>query len=92
MANLTYTALTSLDGYIEDEDGGFDWAAPDPEVHAFVNGLERSVGAYFFGRRASGHPGRAKAARREAVWRRGRPLALHEAMSPGRAQVMSGSG
>ena len=51
MAKLTYTAITSLDGYIEDEGGGFDWAMPDPEVHAFVNDLERSVGTYLYGRR-----------------------------------------
>jgi dihydrofolate reductase len=51
MAKLTYTAITSLDGYIEDEDGKFDWAVPDPEVHTFVNDLERSVGTYLYGRR-----------------------------------------
>ena len=51
MAKLTYTAITSLDGYIEDEGGGFDWAVPDPEVHAFVNDLERPVGTYLYGRR-----------------------------------------
>src|SRR5260370_18905456 len=41
----------SLDGYIADEDGNFDWAAPDDEVHAFANDLERRVGTYLFGRR-----------------------------------------
>jgi dihydrofolate reductase len=51
MAKLTYTVITSLDGYIEDEGGGFDWAAPDPEVHTFVNDLERPVGTYLYGRR-----------------------------------------
>ena len=51
MAKLTYAAITSLDGYIEDEGGGFDWAVPDPEVHAFVNDLERPVGTYLYGRR-----------------------------------------
>jgi dihydrofolate reductase len=51
MAKLTYAAITSLDGYIEDEAGKFDWAAPDPEVHAFVNDLERPVGTYLYGRR-----------------------------------------
>src|SRR5260370_32572434 len=40
----------SLDGYIADEDGNFDWAAPDDEVHAFVNDLERRVGTYLYGR------------------------------------------
>jgi len=51
MAKLIYTALTSLDGYVEDKDGNFDWAAPDEEVHAFVNDLERPVGTYLYGRR-----------------------------------------
>ena len=51
MAKLTYAAITSLDGYIEDEGGGFDWAVPDPEVHAFVNDLEQPVGTYLYGRR-----------------------------------------
>jgi dihydrofolate reductase len=48
---LIYSAITSLDGYIEDDDGKFDWAAPSDEVHAFVNDLERSVGTYLYGRR-----------------------------------------
>lgn len=48
---LIYSAITSLDGFIEDADGGFEWAAPDEEVHAFVNDLERSVGTYLYGRR-----------------------------------------
>src|SRR5436309_8404164 len=51
MARLIYSAITSLDGYIEDEDGNFDWAAPDEEVHTFVNDLERPVGTYLYGRR-----------------------------------------
>jgi dihydrofolate reductase len=51
MAKLIYAAITSLDGYIEDEDGRFDWAEPDPEVHAFVNELERPVGTNLYGRR-----------------------------------------
>lgn len=51
MAKLIYSAITSLDGYIADEDGNFDWAAPDEEVHAFVNDLERPVGTYLYGRR-----------------------------------------
>jgi len=51
MAKLVYSAITSLDGYIEDKDGRFNWAEPDEEVHTFVNDLERSVGTYLFGRR-----------------------------------------
>ena len=51
MAKLIYSALTSLDGYVADENGGFDWAAPDEEVHAFVNDLEREAGTYLYGRR-----------------------------------------
>lgn len=51
MAKLIYPAITSLDGYVADEDGTFDWAAPDEEVHTFVNDLERPVGAYLYGRR-----------------------------------------
>jgi dihydrofolate reductase len=48
---LIYTAIGSLDGYIEDTDGNFDWAAPDEEMHAFVNDTERPIGTYLFGRR-----------------------------------------
>jgi dihydrofolate reductase len=51
MATLIYSAIASLDGYVADEDGNFDWAAPDEEVHAFVNDLERPVGTYLYGRR-----------------------------------------
>jgi dihydrofolate reductase len=51
MAKLIYSAITSLDGYVTDENGNFDWAVPDEEVHTFVNNLERSVGTYLYGRR-----------------------------------------
>jgi dihydrofolate reductase len=51
MAKLIYSALMSLDGYNADEDGNFDWAAPDEEVHSFVNDLQRPVGTYLYGRR-----------------------------------------
>lgn len=51
MATLIYSAITSLDGYIEDPDGKFDWAVPDEEVHAFLNDLQRPVGTYLYGRR-----------------------------------------
>jgi dihydrofolate reductase len=51
MAKLVYSTLTSLDGYIADADGTFEWAAPDEEVHAFINALERPVGTHLYGRR-----------------------------------------
>ncbi|MGA7204206.1 MAG: dihydrofolate reductase family protein [Specibacter sp.] len=51
MAKLIYTAITSLDGYVADADGKFDWSMPDEEVHAFVNDLERASGTYLYGRR-----------------------------------------
>jgi dihydrofolate reductase len=51
LAKLIYSAIMSLDGYIADENGNFDWAEPDEEVHAFVNDLERPIGTYLFGRR-----------------------------------------
>jgi dihydrofolate reductase len=51
MARLIYSALASLDGYTADEAGNFDWAAPDEDVHAFVNDLERPIGTYLLGRR-----------------------------------------
>jgi dihydrofolate reductase len=51
VAKLIYTAITSLDGYIEDAEGSFDWSAPDEEVHKFVNDLERPIGTYLYGRR-----------------------------------------
>jgi dihydrofolate reductase len=51
MAKLIYSAIASLDGYVADEDGNFDWAEPDEEVHRFVNDLERPVGTYLYGRR-----------------------------------------
>jgi dihydrofolate reductase len=51
MAKLIYATLASLDGYIADEQGNFDWARPDEEVHAFFNDLERPVGTHLYGRR-----------------------------------------
>jgi dihydrofolate reductase len=51
VADLIYTAIMSLDGYVADADGNFDWSAPDEEVHAFVNDLERPIGTYLLGRR-----------------------------------------
>jgi dihydrofolate reductase len=49
-AKLIYSAISSLDGYTADTAGSFDWAAPDEEVHAFVNELERPIGTYLYGR------------------------------------------
>jgi dihydrofolate reductase len=51
MGKLIYSAIASADGYVEDAAGNFDWAAPDEQVHRFVNDLERSVGTYLYGRR-----------------------------------------
>jgi dihydrofolate reductase len=51
MAKLIYTAIGSLDGYVADAEGNFDWSAPDDEVHRFVNELERPIGTYLYGRR-----------------------------------------
>ncbi|HYN30443.1 MAG TPA: hypothetical protein VES95_11350 [Dermatophilaceae bacterium] len=51
MARLRYAVIMSLDGYFRDRQGGFGWAAPDEEVHAFVNDLERGTGTYLCGRR-----------------------------------------
>jgi dihydrofolate reductase len=51
VANLIYSAIASLDGFTADANGNFDWAAPDEEVHAFVNDKERPVGTYLYGRR-----------------------------------------
>ncbi|HEX6713691.1 MAG TPA: dihydrofolate reductase family protein [Thermoleophilaceae bacterium] len=51
MGKLVYSVLASLDGYIEDADGNFGWAAPDEEVHRFVNDLERGIDTYLYGRR-----------------------------------------
>ena len=51
LAKLIYSAIASLDGYIEDEQGKFDWGEPDEEVHTFVNDLERPVGTHLYGRR-----------------------------------------
>ncbi|SOD73944.1 dihydrofolate reductase [Jatrophihabitans sp. GAS493] len=51
MARLIYSTIASLDGYVADEEGNFDWAAPDEQLHQYVNDLERSVGTYLYGRR-----------------------------------------
>jgi dihydrofolate reductase len=51
VARLIYLAISSLDGYIEDREGRFDWAAPDEEVHQFVNDVARPAGTHLYGRR-----------------------------------------
>lgn len=51
MGKLVYAANTSLDGYLEDPDGAFDWSVPDDEVHAFWNDHERRIGTSLYGRR-----------------------------------------
>jgi dihydrofolate reductase len=51
MAKLIYSGIMSLDGYIADRAGKFDWSAPDTEVHAVINDLTRSVGTLLLGRR-----------------------------------------
>lgn len=51
MARLTYAALMSVDGYVADPSGRFDWAMPDETVHAFINDLERPIGTHLYGRR-----------------------------------------
>jgi dihydrofolate reductase len=51
VAKLIYSPIASADGYVEDKEGKFDWAAPDDEVHAFVNDLERPIGTHLYGRR-----------------------------------------
>lgn len=51
MAKLIYSGIMSLDGYVADGEGNFDWSEPDAEVHTFVNELERPVGTHLYGRR-----------------------------------------
>jgi dihydrofolate reductase len=51
MADLIYFTISSLDGYIEDIDGNFDWSEPDEEVHSYINNLVRAAGTYLYGRR-----------------------------------------
>jgi len=51
VARLIYSSIASLDGFIADASGSFEWAAPDEEVHTFVNNLERPIGTYLYGRR-----------------------------------------
>ena len=52
MAKLLYSAITSLDAYVADEAGTFDWSVPDDEVHAYINDVMRTVGTHLYGRRS----------------------------------------
>jgi dihydrofolate reductase len=72
MGKLIYSAITSLDGYVADEDGNFAWGKPDVEVHTFVNDLERPIGTYPYGRRMY-----EVMAYWETVQRQPRPASLH---------------
>jgi len=54
VSKLIYSMIASLDGFVADESGRFDWAEPDESVHSFINDLERSVGTYLLGRRMYG--------------------------------------
>jgi dihydrofolate reductase len=78
MGRLIYSAIASLDGYVADEHGGFEWAAPDEEVHAYVNELERPVGTYLYGRRMY---------ETMAVWETDRTLASASAVTRDFAEV-----
>jgi dihydrofolate reductase len=51
VAKLIYSAIASLDEYVEDKQGRFDWGEPDDEVLASINDLERPIGTYLYGRR-----------------------------------------
>jgi RibD C-terminal domain len=51
MGKLIYSMITSLDGYVADKHGGFDWAQPDEELHTFINEVTRPVGTHLYGRR-----------------------------------------
>jgi dihydrofolate reductase len=78
MGRLIYSAIASLDGYTVDAEGRFDWAAPDEEVHDFVNDLERPVGTYLYGRRMY---------ETMAVWETDPGLAEHSPVTRDFAQI-----
>jgi dihydrofolate reductase len=82
MAKLIYSAIASLDGYIEDHDGRFDWAVPDDEVHDFINDLQRPVGTYLYGRRMY---------ETMAVWETDRTLADRSVLLRDFAQIWQGA-
>jgi dihydrofolate reductase len=74
MPRLIYMSITSLDGYIADEDGNFDWAEPDEEVHQFVNDHERAIGTYLYGRRLY----ETMAVWQDDEWMAGEPAVVHD--------------
>ena len=93
MARLIYSALASLDGYVEDQDGNFGWAAPDEEVLAFINDQERPIGTYLYGRRMyetmryweSDHtvPGQSPLVREfTGIWRAAEKIVFSRTLSP----------
>jgi dihydrofolate reductase len=100
MARLIYSVIASLDGYVADERGNFDWAEPDDEVHSFVNELERPVGTYLYGRgmyetmrywETAGGADEPPVARDfAAMWRAARKIVYSrtlEAVSSGRTRI-----
>jgi len=78
MAKLIYGMLCSLDGFIEDSGGKFDWAAPDAEVHQFFNDLVRSAGAFLYGRRMY---------ETMSIWETDASFASHSAVAADFAQI-----
>jgi dihydrofolate reductase len=50
MGKLIYSMITSLDGYVSDSNGNFDWGAPAEELHRFINEHFASLGTYLYGR------------------------------------------
>jgi dihydrofolate reductase len=82
VAKLIYSAIASLDGYIEDEDGRFGWARPDEEVHAFANDLARPVSTYLYGRRLY---------ETMAVWETDPSFAEHSPVTKDFAQIWQAS-
>jgi dihydrofolate reductase len=78
MARLTYSFIASLDGYVEDAGGRFEWAAPGEEAHAFANELERGVGTHLLGRRMY---------ETMAVWETDPELAAHSPITAEFAQL-----
>lgn len=51
MADLVFMAMMSIDGFMADAEGNFDWAHPDEDVHRFINDRERATGTHLVGRK-----------------------------------------